>query len=364
MLGPGMRIGSWHVLAFVLALLLAGLAGCADPDQPEGPDSDEDGTDGVEQTPRKTIAWNRIPSPEEVPEPDPEALEELVDRQVYENKTAREPRYRTPGTEGHEAAIPILEEVLNATGARVETEAFTVELPRLGEVEATNVYGVREGIDDDREIWLAAHWDSRAWADQARNETRRDEPVLGANDGAAAVAVVTHVLGLLPETDATVKVALFDVEDQGRQGEGWIEGSTHAAEQLGDDELARIEAFLLVDMPGHTELSVPREGRSDDQAPDLTDLTFGVAERLGAPSFSNETAGPVIDDHVPFLDRGTPAVDLIHLDDNGTTAFPWTWHTPHDTPEHISEASMAEVTRVVAGTAMAVDRGALPPQTG
>jgi hypothetical protein len=347
-------------LVLACVLLVGAWAGCAG--EQAGPPVGEEPTNTTDEepdttAPRTTIAWDRVPAPETVPSPDPARLGELVDRQVYTNGT--EPRYRTPGTASHEATIPDLVAMLEEAGADVETNTFPVEIDGIGEVNATNVYGVREG--NDTQIWLAAHWDSRAWADQAKNESRREEPVLGANDGAAAVAVVTHALEILPATNATVNIALFDVEDQGQGAGGYIKGSTHAAEQMTEDELAAIDAFLLVDMPGHDPLSIKREGYSHGESSTVTDLTFGVAERLEAASFRNESGPPITDDHVPFVQREVPAIDLIHLDDNGTTPFPWTWHTPHDTPEHVSNASMAEVTQVVAGTAMAVDRGALPP---
>ena len=350
-----------RLLALVLLALAAGLAGCTDPDAGSPSEGTDDRGDGPDDQPggepaRTGVDWSQVPESGEVPDPDRERLTELVDRQVH-NETGL--RYRTPGTAGHEATVPILEDMLANASDAVETERFRADLPRLGEVNATNVYGIREG-DPEREIWLAAHWDSRAWADQALDEDRREDPVLGANDGAAAVAVATHALELLPATNATVKVALFDVEDQGWQGEGWIQGSTHAAEQLDGTERDRIQALILVDMPGHEQLTIRREGHSEGEAPAVTNLTFGVADRLDASAFEN-TSGPAItDDHLPFLRRDVPAVDLIHLDRNGTSPFPWTWHTPHDTPEHVSADSMAEVTRVVTATAMAVDRGALP----
>lgn len=351
------------LLVCALLVLAVGLAGCTQsgPAPPPGDGNGSGDPDPPDEEEENGIDWNSLPGPQEVPTADEPRLMELVHQQVYENETTEEPRYRTPGTSGHEAAIPELVGMLEEAGAEVERQTFEVELPDLGKVNATNVYGTRPG-NESGEIWLAAHWDSRAWADQAADEDRREEPVLGANDGAAAVAVVTHALEILPATNATIRVALFDVEDQGRGGQGWIQGSSHAAERLTDDELDRIQAFLLVDMPGHDPLSIKREGLSNDRAPLLTDVTFGVAERLKAPSFTNETGPAITDDHVPFLQRNVSAVDLIHLDDNGTSPFPWTWHTPHDTVEPLSATSMAEVTRVVAGTVIAVDQGALPTE--
>jgi hypothetical protein len=362
-------VGRSAPIAILVAACLV-FAGCSTP-----PDDTNrtDGTDGVDANdspdtddnetskPQPDPSTSRWPSPDEIPEPDPATLGDLVDRQLYHDNGT--PRYRTPGTDGHNATIPDLVAMLEERGANVSKQTFQTELPRMGEVNLTNVYGERAG-NDTNEIWLGAHWDSRAWADAYR-EPCTGPPVLGANDGAAGVAVVLHVLEILPPTDATVRVALFDGEDQGcapsdvSTGFGsssWAVGSTHAAETLSDEELGEIQGLVLVDMPGDKELEIRREGYSEDQAPRLTNTVFGMAHRLDAPAFINESAGGILDDHVPFLDQGVPAVDLIHLDEDGERGvFSWTHHTENDTREHVSSASMAQVARVTAGTVMAMD---------
>ena len=46
------------------------------------------------------------------------------------------------------------------------------------------------------------------------------------------------------------------------------------------------------------------------------------------------------DDHIPFLNQGIPAVDLIDFD------YPW-WHTLGDTADKVSEASLQAVYNVL-----------------
>jgi Zn-dependent M28 family amino/carboxypeptidase len=47
-----------------------------------------------------------------------------------------------------------------------------------------------------------------------------------------------------------------------------------------------------------------------------------------------------MDDHVPFLRRGIPAVDIIDFD------YPY-WHTTRDTPDKVSAESLERVGRVL-----------------
>ncbi len=349
----------------VIVLLLAAvlLAGCSTPTGSNGtpPPADDgdpppDPDDGPPPDPS---------TPPTVPSADPATLMDLVERQVYENGPTDQPRYRTPGTPGHAEAVGILEGMLTDRNLTVEHQRFRIELGELGTVNATNLYGIRQGASD-QEVWLAAHWDSRAWADGPPDQEACTGPeVLGANDGAAAVAVVLHAIDLLEPTNLTIRVALFDVEDQGGcPGTGWALGSEHAAEQLTEEQVEDIRALLLVDMPGDENLIIRREGYSQSRSPALTDRVFEVAAALNATSFLDERGPSITDDHVPFLDRGIPAVDLIHLDcDTGYNCedprrgpFPWTHHTVHDTPENLSGEKMAEVTEVVVGTVLDLDR--------
>ena len=58
-----------------------------------------------------------------------------------------------------------------------------------------------------------------------------------------------------------------------------------------------------------------------------------------------ETKEIVKDDHVPFLERGFKAIDLIDFDYGPGNAY---WHTKDDTLDHISEDSLLKSGKLIA----------------
>ena len=67
---------------------------------------------------------------------------------------------------------------------------------------------------------------------------------------------------------------------------------------------------------------------------------LGSARTLGYGRHFLDEALPIEDDHVPFLEAGVPAVDIIDLD------YP-PWHTADDTLDKVSARSMEIVGRVL-----------------
>jgi Zn-dependent M28 family amino/carboxypeptidase len=86
-------------------------------------------------------------------------------------------------------------------------------------------------------------------------------------------------------------------------------------------------------MIGDRNLSLRRETRS---TPWLTDLIWASARRLQLSRHFLDESMPIEDDHIPFLEAGVPAVDLIDFD------YP-AWHTPADTLDQIAAASLQVV---------------------
>ena len=58
-------------------------------------------------------------------------------------------------------------------------------------------------------VILAAHYDTRHKGDQDWNESRRGEPIDGANDGASGVAVLLEMARLIPTLNLSHEVTLF-----------------------------------------------------------------------------------------------------------------------------------------------------------
>src|SRR5207247_1310846 len=68
----------------------------------------------------------------------------------------------------------------------------------------------------ERVLYLA-HWDTRPHADKSPNPSDRNQPVLGANDGASGVAILLALADVLKTTPPRVGVDLLftDGEDYG-----------------------------------------------------------------------------------------------------------------------------------------------------
>ena len=109
-----------------------------------------------------------------------------------------------------------------------------------------------------------------------------------------------------------------------------------------EGELGRIQAMILVDMIGDSHLVIQREPAS---TPWLTDMVFIAAHRLGYAKNFLDSPTSVEDDHIPFVNAGVAAVDLIDFDPADGY-----WHTAKDTVEHCSPQSLTIVGRVVLST--------------
>lgn len=181
-------------------------------------------------------------------------------------------------------------------------------------------------------IILGAHYDTRMIADHDPDPTRRNDPVPGANDGASGVAVLLELARVLPaDLDQEIWLTFFDLEDQGNiPGWEWIIGSTILADSLADFP-HQPDAVVIVDMVGDIDLNLPMERNSDQE---LVKEIWDTAARLGySDVFIQQPGYAILDDHMPFLRRQIPAVDIIDFD------YPY-WHTIADTPDKVSAESL------------------------
>jgi Peptidase family M28 len=184
---------------------------------------------------------------------------------------------------------------------------------------------------------IGAHYDTRKRADRDPDPSRRQEPVPGANDGASGVAVLLELARTMDIGKLTNEVWLtfFDAEDNGGL-EGWefSAGSEYMAAHLS----AAPAQVVIVDMIGDTDQGIYKERNS---TPELQDQIWAIAARLGyQDQFIPESGQSIMDDHIPFLRRGYPAVDLIDFD------YPF-WHTTQDTIDKVSADSLERVGKVL-----------------
>ncbi len=282
------------------------------------------------------------------PEPLP-GFEEGRAYSLVEAQTAFGPR--VPGTAAHDSTRAWLVRRLGVYADRVVEQQIRVPDPRdtTRSFEGTNVIASWQP-DLRRRILLAAHWDSRPFADNDPDPARRSEPVLGANDGASGVAVLLEIARLLDahplERPIGVDIVLFDLEDLGTVDPA-VPEDQRVPFAMGSEMFVlhnpdyRPVWGILLDMVGDTNLRIPREGYSVRYAPEVVERVWAAARRVGATAFVDEDGPPIQDDHVPFLREGIPVVDLIQ------TPFPDTWHTTSDTPDRVSAESLGQVGRVL-----------------
>jgi Zn-dependent M28 family amino/carboxypeptidase len=112
-------------------------------------------------------------------------------------------------------------------------------------------------------------------------------------------------------------------------------GSRHlAARWGGDGTLKRIKAFMLADMIGDKDLDIQRETQSTEW---LVTLVRQAAKKFGDERYFFKTDEPVEDDHLPFVQRGVPSIDVIDLDYGPNNRY---HHTAQDTMDKISAHSL------------------------
>lgn len=235
---------------------------------------------------------------------------------------------RIPGTDAHAKVVEWMRSELETAGWQVEIQ----QTESMGH-PIQNVIAYR--TSDPPQYILGAHYDSRIWANRDPNPAKQHDPVPGADDGASGVAVLLGLAHTLPKDAPPVWLVFFDAEDNGEiPGWDWLLGSKAFVANM----TVKPQAMILVDMVGGANLSLPMEGNS---TPSLSASIWQTAADLGYKNtFVPQVKYDIEDDHVPFLQAGIPAVDIIDID------YPY-WHTTSDTPDHVSAESMQIVGNVL-----------------
>ena len=199
-----------------------------------------------------------------------------------------------------------------------------------------NIVAAREMDQNLPWVIIGAHYDSRMFADRDPMFENRTQPVPGANDGASGVSVLLELARILPENlGVNIWLVFFDAEDNGNlPGGEWILGSRVFVQSLEGEP----DAVVIIDMIGDSDLNIFIEKNSDQN---LSQEIWKIAADLGYENqFIAVPKHRIIDDHLPFVQAGIQAVDIIDYD------YPY-WHTVADSVDKVSAFSLNIVGEVL-----------------
>ena len=179
---------------------------------------------------------------------------------------------RVPNSEAAARCADYIERKFTEFGLKVTNQRTTITAWDQKKLQCRNIIAAYKPEQPERVV-ICAHYDSRPWADNDPDETKRNEPVMAANDGASGVAVMLEVARLIDKVSPKVGVDFicFDLEDYGapdwapaevqQRGDTWCLGSQYwSANPHVEGYNARYG--ILLDMVGGRGSTFSHEGFS------------------------------------------------------------------------------------------------------
>lgn len=240
---------------------------------------------------------------------------------------------RWPTGQGHMKAEAFLRDHFRRD--QLEEDTFTASTP-IGPVAMRNFIvrfpGKKNGV-----IVLATHYET--------NYPLKNINFVGANDGGSTTGLLMAIADQLRAQTANGKkldgYSVWLVFDDGEEAiQSWSDsdslyGTRHLAAKWGrDGTLGRIKAFILADMIGDKDLDIQRESQSTEW---LVGVVRQAAKKFGYDRYFFKQSMEVADDHLPFVRRGVPSIDIIDLNYGPNNSY---HHTAKDTMDKISAKSL------------------------
>ncbi|NOZ45742.1 MAG: M28 family peptidase [Chlorobi bacterium] len=260
---------------------------------------------------------------------------------------------RVPNTRAHEKCADYLVKKLKSYNAEVIVQKATVKSFDNKSLNIKNIIGQYNPANKNR-IILTSHWDSRPFSDHSEHPELRDNPILGANDGASGVGILLEIARLFKQNPPTIGVDIifFDAEDYGSpdhkdlpyKPDAWCLGSQYWSKNKHRKNYSAKYGILL-DMVGAPNAIFTREGFSMNYAPWLVDKVWGAGTKLGYSNFFDYTqTGSITDDHY-YLNTiaQIPSIDIIQYDPTTETHFGAYWHTENDNMSNIDKYTLKAV---------------------
>lgn len=269
---------------------------------------------------------------------------------------------RVPGSKAHQQCAQWMVETLKGYADTVFVQDFKTRVYDGKVFDGKNIIAAFNPNARKR-IIIAAHWDSRPYADNDPDEKNWKTPIDGANDGASGCGVMMEMARVMKThriaDNIGIDLIFFDLEDYGAPK--WAEESLHndLAWGLGSQywskkqHVSNYSAYygILLDMVGASNPRFPKEYYSQRDASWVLNKVWRTARDMGYDDyFLNEIGDPINDDHIYMIHyAGIPTIDMIHLngEEDRTSCFYPYWHTINDNIEQIDVKTLQMVGNVV-----------------
>lgn len=233
---------------------------------------------------------------------------------------------------------------LKPLGGQLSLDSFAGETPS-GPVPMTNIILKFPGTSG-KAVAITGHYD-----------TKRIPMVhfVGANDAGSSTGFLiefARVAAKLHHPD-DIYVVFFDGEEAVGEWSATdsLYGSRHLAAKWGaDGTLKRLKALINIDMIGDRDLQILND---DNSSQDLRSLIWSTAAKLGDSQYFQQNHSGVDDDHMPFVNAGANAVDIIDLNYGPNNSY---WHTAQDTMDKLSAHSLQVVGDVIVTAVKELER--------
>uniref|UniRef100_A0A3Q0SDU0 Glutaminyl-peptide cyclotransferase n=1 Tax=Amphilophus citrinellus TaxID=61819 RepID=A0A3Q0SDU0_AMPCI len=273
---------------------------------------------------------------------------------------------RYPGSAGSQAVQEHIKTALGSLGAGwdVAEDTFVSQTP-YGPLPFTNLIATLNP-SAKRRLVLACHYDSKYYPPQWHGREFQ-----GATDSAVPCAMMLELARSLDEelkahknfsSNLTLQLLFFDGEEALFQ---WtaadsLYGSRHLAQKMeatahplgatDTNQLHGIDLFVLLDLIGAAD---PRFGNQFPSTTPWLSRLQSIEKRLHSMNqlvehpnsvqyfWPNHHVGHVMDDHIPFLNRGVRVLHLI------PSPFPSVWHTFDDNEQNLDRSTIQNLNKIL-----------------
>ncbi|KAM9316712.1 glutaminyl-peptide cyclotransferase [Gastrophryne carolinensis] len=277
---------------------------------------------------------------------------------------------RVSGSPGNYAVRQHIKQRLQRlqAGWQIDEDSFQNQTP-FGNVMFSNVIATLNPTAK-RHLVLACHYDSKYFPPQWDSRV-----FVGATDSAVPCAMLLELARTLDDRlqllkrrtssaklDLSLQLIFFDGEEAFRHwtSQDSLYGARHLARKMevtphplnseNTNQLHGIDLFVLLDLIGAANPVFPNYFQNtirwynrlvsiERRLHNLGLLKDHSAETLYFRS--GLRARQVMDDHVPFLERGVPVLHLI------PSPFPYVWHTFEDNEENLDPSSIDNINKIL-----------------